>query len=96
MILSYDKGYGIRDKLSWGGGYGTAASLQGRKGEKVQPPPLYDLVLGRIELAVNDDPENLIVDGMEETYDFILYRADDASRATLLSGTAVAVPLKIL
>ena len=56
---------------------------------------------------MNDDPENLIVDGMEETYDFILDhhirelirfwdRAYDASMETLISGTAVAVPLRIL
>ena len=64
-------------------------------------------MLGRIGAEVNDDPEKLIVDGMEETYDFILAhhirelmrlwdRSYDASRATLISGTAVAVPLKIL
>ena len=52
---------------------------------------------------MNDEPENLIVYVTEETYDFILAhqirelirlwdRADDASRATLISGTAVAVP----
>ena len=68
---------------------------------------LYDPVLGRIEAAVNDDPDKLISYGMEETYDFIpahqirelirLWdRSDDASRAALISGTAVAVPLKIL
>ena len=72
-----------------------------------QPPPLYDPVLGRIEAAVNDDLDNLIVDGMEETYDFILAhnirelirllnRADDTSRAALISRTAVVVPLRIL
>ena len=44
---------------------------------------------------------------MEENYDFILShqimelmrlwdRADDASRATLISGTAVSVPLRIV
>ena len=88
-----------------GGRYGTAASLQGRKGKEAQHPPLYDPVLGRIEAAVNDDPENLIVDGIEETYYFILVhhirdlirlwdRAYDASRSTLISGTAVSVPLK--
>ena len=64
-------------------------------------------MLGRIEAAVNDDPENLIVYIMEDTYEFILAhhireliclweRADDAYRATLVSGTAVAVPLRIL
>ena len=64
-------------------------------------------MLGRIEALVNYDPDNLIVDSMEDTYDFILAhhirylirlwdRSDDASRATLISGTAVAVPLKIL
>ena len=48
-------------------------------------------MIGRIEAAVNDDPENFIVYGMEETYDLILAyhimeliciwdRADDASR----------------
>ena len=72
LLLSDDKGDGIWDKLSWGDRYGTAASLQGRKGEGAQPPYIYDPVIGRIEEAVNDDPENFIVDGMEETYDFIL------------------------
>ena len=72
LLLSDDKGDGIRDKLSWGDRYGTAASLQVRKGEGSQPPSIYDPVIGRIEAAVNDDPENFIVDGMEETYDFIL------------------------
>ena len=54
---------------------------------------------------MNDEPENLIVDGIEATYDLILDhhirelirlwdRADDASRETLISGTVVAVPLK--
>ena len=71
------------------------------------PPPLYDPVLVRIEAAVSDDPQNLIVDDMEETYDFILShqireliifwdRADDSSRAVVISGTAVVVPFKIL
>ena len=46
--------------------------VQGRKGEEAKPPPLYDPVLGRIKTAVNDNPGNLIVDGIEETYDFIL------------------------
>ena len=56
---------------------------------------------------MNDDPENLIVDILEDTYEFILAhhireliclweRADDAYRATLMSGTAVAVLLEIL
>ena len=56
---------------------------------------------------MNDDLENLIVDGTEETYDFILAhnirklirlldRADDTSRAELISRTAVVVPLRIL
>ena len=56
---------------------------------------------------MNDDPGNLIVDGMEENHDFILEhhirelihlwdRVDDASRETLISGTAVAVSLRIL
>ena len=72
LILSYDKGYGIWYKISWGDRYGTAALLQVRKGEEAQPPPLYDPVLGRNEVAVNDDPEDLIVDGMEKTYDLIL------------------------
>ena len=87
--------------------YGTAALLQGRKGEEAQPPPLYDPVLGRIKVAVNDKPENLIVKVMEETYDFILAHqiremirlwdsADDVSRAILISGTAVSVPLNFL
>ena len=107
LLLSDDKVDGIRYKISWVGRYGTAALLLGRKGEEAQYPPLYDPVLGRIEVAVNDDPDNLIVDGMEKTYDFILAhqireltrlwdRADDASRATLISGTAVAVTLKTL
>ena len=53
---------------------------------------------------MNDDPEKLIVDGMEENCDFILShhirelislwdRVDDAYRAALISGTAVAFPL---
>ena len=46
LLLSDDKGDGIWDKLSWGDRYGTAALLQGRKGEEAQPPPLYDPVLG--------------------------------------------------
>ena len=61
-------------------------------------------MIGRIEAAVNDDPEKLIVDGMEENCDFILShhirelislwdRVDDAYRAALISGTAVAFPL---
>ena len=89
------------------GGQVTAALLNVRKGGEAQPPPLYDPVLGRIEAAVNDDPDNLIVDGIEETYDFILAhqirefislcdRSDYSSRATLISGTSVAVPLRIL
>ena len=56
---------------------------------------------------MNDYLENFIVDGMEDTYDFILAyqirelihlwdRSDNASRATLIPGTAVAVPLRIL
>ena len=56
---------------------------------------------------MNDEPENLIIDGMEETYDFILahhirelmrlwYRSYYASRATFMSKTSVAVPLRIL
>ena len=65
LLLSDDKGDGIRDKLSWGDRYGTAASFQVRKGGEAQPPPLYDPFLGLIEAAVNDDPGNLIVDGME-------------------------------
>ena len=43
-----------------------------KKEEGGQPPPLYDRLLVRIEAAVSDDPQNLIVDDMEETYDFIL------------------------
>ena len=81
--------------------------LQVRKGEEAQPPPPYDPVLGRIEAAMNYDQENLIVYGMEDTYDFIMdhhirelmrlwYRSDDASRATFMSETSVAVPLRIL
>ena len=81
--------------------------LQGRKGEEAQPPPIYDPVLVHIEAAVNDEPENLIVDGMDETYELILAhqirelirlwdRADDASRAILISATVVVVPLKIV
>ena len=107
LLLSYDKGYGIREFFSWGDRYGTSASLQGRKGEEAQPPPLHDPVLGRIKEAVNDDPDNFILDSMEENYDFILAhqirelihiwsRADDAFRAILISGTAVAVPWRIL
>ena len=103
LLLSDDKVDGIGVKLSWGERYGTAASLQDRKEEVAQPPHLYDPVLGRIEATVNDDPKNLIVDVMEENYYFFLahhireliclcYRADDASRATLISGTATAVP----
>ena len=99
FLLSDDKGDGIRDKLSCVGRYGTADSLHGRKGEEDQPQPLYDPVLGRIEAAVNDDPENLIVDGMKETYEFIMDhqireliliwdRADDDSNAFM------SVPLK--
>ena len=65
LLLSDDKRCGIRYILSCVDRYGTAASLQGRKVEEAQPPPLYDPVLGRIEAAVNDDPESLIVDGME-------------------------------
>ena len=87
--------------------YGTADSLQGRKGEEAQTPPLYEPLIGRIEAAVNYDQENLILDVMEETYDFILaqhfrelvclwYREDDASRAALIYRTDVAVPLRIL
>ena len=72
LLLPDDKGDGIGDKISWGDRYGTADSLQGRKGEEAQPPPLYDPVLVRIEAAVNDETENLIVYGTEETYDFIL------------------------
>ena len=56
---------------------------------------------------MNDDPENLIVDGIEETCGFILahqirelirlwYRTYDASRVTLISGNVVAVSLKKL
>ena len=103
LIMSDYKGDGIQDKMSCGNRYGTSDSIQGRNADQAQLPHLYDPVIGRIEAAVNDDPENLIVDGMEETYDFILAhqirelirlwdRADDASRATLISGTAVAVP----
>ena len=50
----------------------TVALLQVIKGEEAQPPPLYDPLLGRIEAAVNDEPKNLAVDGMMDTYDFIL------------------------
>ena len=72
LLLSDDKGDGIWVKLSWEYRYGTEVLLQGRKVEEAQPPPLYDPVLGRIEATVNDDPKNLIVDSMEETYDLIL------------------------
>ena len=72
LLLSDDKGDGIQDKISWGDRYGTSALLQGRKGEEAQNTPRYDPVIGQIEAAVNDDPENIIVDGMEDTYDFIL------------------------
>ena len=64
-------------------------------------------MLGRVEAEVNDNLENLIVDGMEETYAFILaYQirelirlwdmADAASRAALKSVTAVADPFRIV
>ena len=33
LLLSYDKGDGIWEKLSWGGEYGRSYSLQGIKGE---------------------------------------------------------------
>ena len=46
--------------------------LQPATGEESQPPHLYDPVLGRIETEVNDEPESLIVYGMDDTYDFIL------------------------
>ena len=72
LLLSDDKGYGIWEKISWGDRCGTADLLQGRKGWEDQPPPLYDPVLGRIEATVNDDQDNLIVDGIEETCDLIL------------------------
>ena len=72
LLLWDDKVDGIWYKISWGDRYGTAASLQDRKGEEAQPTTLYEPVLGRIEAAVNYDPHNLIVDGMEETYEFIL------------------------
>ena len=72
LLLADDKGDDIWDKLSWEVSYGTAALIQGIKGEETQPPPLYEPFLGRVEAAVNDDPENLIVDGMEDNYDFIL------------------------
>ena len=72
LLLSDDKGYGIWEKNSWGDRCGTADLLQGRKGWEDQPPPLYDPVLGRIEATVNDDQDNLIVDGIEETCDLIL------------------------
>ena len=65
LLLSDDKGDGISVKLSWEYRYGTEVLLQGRKVEEAQPPPLYDPVLGRSEAAVNDDPESLIVYGME-------------------------------
>ena len=64
LLLSNDKVDGIWDKISWEDRYGTAASLQGSIGDEAQPPPLYDPVLVRIEAAVNDDPEKLIVDYM--------------------------------
>ena len=107
LILSDDKGDGIWDKVSWGDRYGTAALLQGIKGEETQPPPLYEPVLVRIEALVNDDPENLIEDGMEATQELILDHQirelmrlwdmeDDTSRETLISGTVVAFLLKIL
>ena len=107
LLMSDDKGYGIRYTLSWGYRYGTADFLQGRKGEEDQPPSLYDPVLGRIEASVNYAPDKLIVDGMDETYDFILDqhtrelihiwdRVDDAYRATLIPGTDVEVPLRTL
>ena len=72
LLLSDDKGYGIWDKLAWGYSYDTAALIQGRKGDEDQPQPLYNQVIGRIKVAVNNDPDNLIVDCMEETYEFIL------------------------
>ena len=107
LLLSYDKGYGIREFFSWGDRYGTAASLQGRKGEEAQPPHLYGPVLVRIEAAVNDDPWNLILDVKEETYDFTLAHQNREfirlwdkegyeSRATFVSRTAVAVPFRII
>ena len=91
LLLSYYYGYGTWDKISWGDRYGTAALLQIRKRKDAQPPPLYDPLLGQIEAEVNDDPNNLIVDGMEGNYEFILAhqirefmnlwdREDDASR----------------
>ena len=64
-------------------------------------------MLGRVEAEVNDNLENLIVDGMEETYAFILAyqirelirlwdRADAASRAALKDVTAVADSFRIV
>ena len=107
LLLSDDKGYGIWDKISCADRYGTADFLQGIKVEEAQLPPLYDPELGRIEAAVIYDSDKLIVDGMEEHYDFIpahqirelilpCDREDDASRATFIHWTDVAVPLRIL
>ena len=56
LLLSDDKGDGIQEKLSLGDRYGTAAFLQVRKGEEAQPPPLYEPVLGQIEVEMNDYP----------------------------------------
>ena len=107
LLLSDDKRGFIWDKISWEDRYGTAALLKCRKGEETKPTTLYDPVLVRIEESVYDDPYNFIVEGMEETYDFILThqirelislwdRSDDAPRATLISRSAIAVSLRIL
>ena len=77
------------------------------KAEKGRRPKIHLDMTGQIEAAVNDDPENFIVDGMEDNYAFILShqirelirlwdRSYDESRETLISGTTVVFPLKIL
>jgi len=55
----------------WGEREGTALSLQHPTAASASPP-LYDPVMGAIEDAVNADLESLVVDNVEDTYDWIL------------------------
>jgi hypothetical protein len=68
-----DRGGGA---ASWGERRGTAASLQDPSGDardpSSSPPPLFDPIMGSLEDAVNADLSGLVVDGVEESYDWIL------------------------
>ena len=55
----------------WGEREGTALSLHSPTVESGSPP-LYDPAMGAVEDAINADLESLVVDNVEDTFDWIL------------------------